>query len=79
MHHHQYLTEFTSFNLYCWESAHPHRAIWHPRSTDSAMAQWWNVVIHTKLKTEIFMKDKCEVVTLTAVMRSGFGNGQGSC
>jgi len=23
MHHHQYLTDFTSFNLYCWESAHP--------------------------------------------------------
>jgi len=25
------------------------------------------------------MKDKGEVVTMNAVMRSGFGNGQGSC
>jgi hypothetical protein len=62
-------------SIHIFGNLHTHRDIRHPRPT----GQWQKVIIHLELTTEIFMKDKGEVVTLNAVMRSGFGNGQGSC
>jgi hypothetical protein len=35
--------------------------------------------LHLRLETEMFMKEKSEVVALNLAMRSGFGIGHGSC